>query len=271
MKRFLLLTTFLLTLFSCSNDMEFNDHVFQVSKNSEFWKASDFSITINEDGFLSIVGALDNEVITLNLTSTEPGIYDLNAGSNNTAWYKDANGLGFTSEYQGDGEVVIEKYDPLEQTFTGTFRFNAFSRDGAVANFVNGVFYRIPLVTEEEIEDLSVLNASINDSDFVADTLSAVKREGMIEVEGFASDGSFVKIMLPETITSGSFNLTAQSVSDTYAVYGFANGITSAAQYGTLFIHEHDISGGLIKGTFVFTTLLPNSVLVDNGSFTVYY
>ncbi len=152
MKRFLLLTGFLLALFSCSNDMESNEHAFQVTKNSEFWQASEFSVTITEDGFLSLVGVLNNEVITLNLTSSNPKPYDLSAGSNNTAWYKDDNGLGFTSEYQGDGEVIIEKYDSLEQTFTGTFRFNAFSRDGEVVNFVNGVFYRIPLVTDIDIE-----------------------------------------------------------------------------------------------------------------------
>jgi len=174
MKRFLLLTSFLLTLFSCSNDLEFNEHVFQVTKNSEFWKASDFSVTITEDGFLSVVGVLNDEVVSLNLTSTEPGIYDLSVGSNSTAWYNDGNGKGFTSEYRGDGEVTIEKFDPIDQTYTGTFRFNAFSSDGEVVNFVNGVFYRIPLANDVE-DDMDEIEASNDDSDLVADEISAAK------------------------------------------------------------------------------------------------
>ena len=150
MKRFLLLTSFLLTLFSCSNELEFSDQVFQVTKDGKFWQASEFGVSINEDGFLSMVSVLNDEIITLNLESAGPGVYDLTAGSNSTAWFKDSNSKGYTSEYLGDGQVVIEKYDPLEQTFSGTFRFNAFSSDGDTVNFYNGVFYRVPMASDSE-------------------------------------------------------------------------------------------------------------------------
>jgi len=155
MKRFLLLTGFLIAIFSCSNDLETNEHAFQVTKNGDLWKASEFSVSINEDGFLSMVAALNDEIVTLNLSNSQPGIYDLGASSNSTAWYKDGNGSGYTSEYQGDGEVVIEKFNPLEQTYTGTFRFNAFSSNGEGVNFINGVFFKVPLVTNNETADLT--------------------------------------------------------------------------------------------------------------------
>lgn len=271
MKRFLLLTTFLLTLFSCSNDMEFNEHVFQVTKNSELWKASDFSVSINEDGFLSMVAVLNDEIVTLNLTSSEPGIYDLGTGSNSTAWYKDGNGSGFTSEYRGDGEVIIEEYDPLEQTFTGTFRFNAFSTDGDVVNFINGIFYKVPLVTETEVERLNELKATVDDSELLADEVTIRNQDGIIEVQGTSIDGRSIRLFLPETVPVGSHNMNEQSASGTYAIYGFANGTPSTGQFGTLFINEHDIAMKRIKGTFTFTTLLPNSVLIENGRFDIYY
>lgn len=271
MKHFFLFTTLILTLFSCSNDIEFNEHAFQATKDNEFWKASDFSIKINDNGFLNLVGTYKDEVVTIHIQSTEIGVYSLGTDSNSTAWYTDGKGSGFTTEYRGNGEVAIEKYDPVSQSYTGTFRFNAFSSDGEAANFINGVFYQVQLTTDSEIEEEGDLKASVDDSDLQADEVLADNEEGVIKIQGVSADGSFIKLYIPQTTVAGSYNLNEQSDSNTYAVYGFANGVTSTAQFGTLFINEHNVASGMIKGSFTFRTLLPNSVSVENGSFTAYY
>jgi len=271
MKKFLLLISFLVTFFNCSNELKFNEHAFQATKNNEFWKASEFSITVSEDGLLSLVGTFKDEAVVLNVESAEPGIYSLGTNSNSTATYVDDEGQGFTTEYHGNGEIVIERYDPVEQTFTGSFRFNAHSFSGEVANFINGVFYQVPLVVKPEIVNEGELKASIDDSQLNADEVAALNENGMIEVQGIDADGSYIKLYIPETTLVGSYNLNEQSDSGTYAVYGYSNGTTSIAQFGTLFLNEHDLTSGMIKGSFTFTTLLPNSVSVENGSFTAYY
>jgi len=271
MKKFVLLSCLFLAVFSCSDELEFNEHAFQATKDSEYWKASDFSVTISEDGFLNLTGIYNDEIVNINVESSQPGTYNLGINSNSTAWYKDDKGQGFTTEYYGNGEVVIERYDAESQTYSGTFRFNAYSSDREVTNFINGVFYQVPIVTEIEIENEGELKAKVNESELEADEVEAVNQNGMIEVQGKASDGSFIQIYIPETISAGSFNLNEQSDSGTYAIYGYANGTTSTAQYGTLFINEHNVASRKIKGTFTFTTLLPNSVSVENGNFTAYY
>lgn len=271
MKNLFLLAGLLLTLFSCSDELQFNEHALQATKDSELWKASDFSITISEEGFLNLRGTYKNDVFNLNIESTEPGVYNMGEGSNTTAWYRNDEGKAFTTEYLGNGEVVINGYNAESQTYSGTFKFNAFSSDREVANFINGVFYQVPVVFEDIIEEEGELKASVDDSELEADEVTALNTSGMIEVQGMSADGSFIKLYIPENTPVGSYNLNELSASGTYAVYGYPNGTTSTAQYGTLFINEHNIASKRIKGTFTFTTLLPNSVSVENGNFTAYY
>lgn len=50
----------------------------------------------------------------------------------------------------GNGEIVIEKYDALIKTVTGTFKFNAENvlenpLAGPTLNFQYGRFYKIPI------------------------------------------------------------------------------------------------------------------------------
>lgn len=272
MKKFLLLTFIGLALFSCSDDLQFNEHAFQVVKDNEPWRATEFKANVNEDGYVSIIGILNNETVTLYLESMSPGTYALGNSANSSAWFNDSEGIGYTTEYRGDGEVTIDKYDPASQSFTGSFRFNAVSGDGVMVNFTKGIFYQVPIVYEDEEDDKdSKLQAMVDDILLDAEEIVVQKNNSMIEVRGKAADGSFIKIMVPETILEGSYNLNQQSDHNTNAIYGYANGETSNSQYGTLFVTQHDALGKMIKGSFTFTTLLPNRVSIDNGSFTIYY
>ena len=53
----------------------------------------------------------------------------------------------------GEGQIVIEEYDAVKNTVSGTFKFNAENiynnpLVGPVLNFQYGRFYKIPVTTE---------------------------------------------------------------------------------------------------------------------------
>jgi hypothetical protein len=271
MKKFLLLTSFTLTLLSCTNDLVFNDHAVQATKDNVYWKASEMGISLNEDGTMTLVASLNDQLLTFHLSGTEPGVYGLGEDSDNRVLYTDADLIQYSTLNNGDGEVVIERYNPIEQTYTGSFRFNAFSDSGDIVNFHQGTLYRVPLVNEIVEEGLGELRATVDDNSLDANEVLVINEDRIIQIKGIASDGSYITLYLPDNITTGSHNLNQQSSSGTYAVYGYADGTVTAAQFGTLFLNEHDVVEGRIRGSFTFTTLLPNSVYVDDGSFTAYY
>jgi len=271
MKKLLLLTGLLIMLCNCSNNLEFNDRAFQGIKDNELWRASEFSAQIDDKGGLKIVGIFNDESITLNITSPITGVYELGIDSENRISYKPSGSSEFSTLNGGSGIVTINAYNMEAQTISGSFSFNAFSANGDMTNMIDGVIYQVPLITEEVIEKDNKLRASVDDSELIAEDVILLNDNNIIEVQGTGADGRFIKMYLPETIANGSYNLNEQSDSGTYAIYGFNNGETSTAQYGTLFINKHDTSLNMMAGTFSFTTLLPNSVSVEDGSFKIYY
>ena len=63
--------------------------------------------------------------------------------SNGTITFATGNGIG-------DGQIEITEYDVVNNTVSGTFKFNAENiynnpLAGAVLNFQQGVFYKVPI------------------------------------------------------------------------------------------------------------------------------
>ncbi|MDI5899422.1 DUF6252 family protein [Flavobacterium sp. XS2P67] len=63
------------------------------------------------------------------------------------------NGLvTFSTGFEiGEGQIVITEYDAVNNTITGTFKFNAENTNSnslasQVVNFQHGVFYKVPVV-----------------------------------------------------------------------------------------------------------------------------
>lgn len=271
MKKFLLLTGFIISFFSCSEELEFNTPSFQGEKNASFWQATDFNAITNEDGSINLVGILRSEVVTLNVANSVPGIYSLGANSQSKATFEMTNSPTYSTTNQGDGEIVIEAYNVEEQTITGTFNFNAFSSEGETLNFNKGIFYRIPILPVEDVVLVNQFNASVDEVEMDIAEVVSTFNDDIIEITGMTSDSRFITLSMPESIAIGSYNLGTASTFGTYAVYGLADGATSNSQFGTLLILDHDRTINRIRGTFVFNTLSPNSVEVDNGTFAVFY
>jgi hypothetical protein len=154
-KQFLYLFLFI-AFVSCTDEVKFNNPSFEGQKDNVFWRAVDSRATLAANGSLTIEAYTRNEVVTLKTTSTIPQTYFLGTSTSKTATYvlKDTNGtitfstgIGF-----GDGQIVIEEYDAVNKTVTGTFKFNAENINnnplvGPTLNFQYGHFYKIPVTS----------------------------------------------------------------------------------------------------------------------------
>ncbi len=154
MKKLVLYTVLLFAFISCQDEVKFNSPAFEGNKDNVFWRAVDAKASIGSGGSLIIEAYTRNEVVTLKTTSTTAQSYPLGTSTSKMATYvlKDANGsITFSTGIGiGNGEIVIEEYDAVNNTVTGTFKFNAENiynnpLAGPLLNFQYGHFYKIPV------------------------------------------------------------------------------------------------------------------------------
>ncbi|TDE05876.1 DUF6252 family protein [Flavobacterium sandaracinum] len=154
MKKYLVFLVVVFAIFSCEENVSFNNPSFQGMKDNVFWRAVDAKAFLGADGSLIVEGYTGNEILTLRTTSTTIQRYPLGTSNSKTAVYVLNTGAGevsFTTGIGiGNGEIVITEYDDEANTVSGTFKFNAENTDGNplvgdVLNFQQGVFYKIPI------------------------------------------------------------------------------------------------------------------------------
>lgn len=272
MKRIIALIIISFVAFSCSNNIEFNTPAFQGLKDYGKWKAEKFQAAISDSGELKIIAISTTESITILLQDFNEGTYSLGASSNNSISFDDRNFISFSTLNNGDGAIVIEEFDSTNLTISGTFKFNAYSSNGEIVNFIKGVFHKIPIATpDEEIEFVgsNSFSASVNSIDVEVGVIETDIIDSIIYVKAANTDGSYIEIFMPENITVGNHTLNFSST--TYANYGTFDGIVASSQYGTLTILEHDTQFKKIKASFLFNTGNPNNIEVSNGNFVIYY
>ena len=154
MKKQLLFIFLLFAFISCTDDVKFNSPSFEGRKDNVFWRAVDSRAILTSNGSLSIEAFTRNEKVTLKTTSTLPQTYILGTGTAIIATYdlREASGtVTFsTGTGIGNGEIIIEEYDAVNKTVTGTFKFNAENilnnpLAGPILNFQYGTFYKVPV------------------------------------------------------------------------------------------------------------------------------
>lgn len=159
MKKHFLFLIVLFSLFSCTEDVRFNNPSFQGTKDGVFWRAIQSVATVNSGGSLVIEAYTATEVVTLKTSSTAVATYFLGIGTDNTATYIYTDPLTkesvtFSTGFgDGDGQIVITEYDPVGKTISGTFKFNLVNTfdnplAGPILNFQYGVFYKIPVAVK---------------------------------------------------------------------------------------------------------------------------
>ena len=146
MKKILSLLVLVIAFSACEDDATFNNPSVQGTKDGAFWRATSSSATV-VGNTLTVTAVTPFEVLTLTTSSIEPGVYTLGENNSNAATYS-FSADGINTEYAtgsglGDGEITIET-SPAG-TVTGTFEFNAPGTGGTVVNYIDGVFYHVPI------------------------------------------------------------------------------------------------------------------------------
>lgn len=153
-KQFLYLFLFF-AFISCQEEVKFNNPSFEGQKDNVFWRAIDYKAFLAINGSLSIEGYTRNEKLTLKTTSTAAQTYPLGTSDSKTATYVLTDAIGTitfaTGIGIGEGQIVIEEYDAVNMTVSGTFKFNAENiynnpLAGPILNFQYGRFYKIPVM-----------------------------------------------------------------------------------------------------------------------------
>lgn len=166
MKKILVFTIALVTLFNCKEDKEFSTPSFEATKNNARWSAEGFVAYGDMDGNFNVKAEIGAEVVILTTTNNTPGTYTLTSDSENRATFTDIDGTFYSTENEPDesltvypvgGTIIIDELSAETNSITGRFQFSAFTADGLQgvtfsgdANRDNdpvryGVFYRVNL------------------------------------------------------------------------------------------------------------------------------
>ena len=134
--------------------MEDNSPAFQgIKDGNQLWKASGYSVAIDVNGFVTISGNNDIGSLSLMVPSASVGVYTLGDVSSMEANFTAGPNVFSTGNdgvgspvFISDGEIVLEEVNIIDNTFTGTFKFNAYDASGQNSlNFIEGVFFKLPV------------------------------------------------------------------------------------------------------------------------------
>jgi hypothetical protein len=145
----------ILSVSSCSDDVEFSNPAFQGDRNNQLWRADSFRAELTDTGELIITGTNNIETVRLILPNSNTTSYELGDTSSAKAEYIDGFGAVFSTANTADesvtiyperGEITITEKDASRGTFTGEFRFIAFDDEGFnPVGFSNGLFLKVKL------------------------------------------------------------------------------------------------------------------------------
>ncbi|WP_035668602.1 DUF6252 family protein [Flavobacterium sp. 83] len=155
MKKYFLFVAVIFSLVSCQEDVSFNNPSLQGLKDNVFWRAVQSNAIKYPDGSLLIEAYTSNEILSLKVNSTIAKTYFLGTSDSKKVTYvlTDVTGsmITFSTGFGiGDGQIVITEYDTVNNTVTGTFKFNAVNiynnpLAGQILNYQQGVFYKVPV------------------------------------------------------------------------------------------------------------------------------
>lgn len=266
MRTFMLFLFTAFALISC-DDIQDNSPALQAELNEVLYRAIDARAEIKPNGTLVLQGLTDVENLTITLSGSSEGVYTLGGNGINRAAFQDFLGSIYTTRPFGDGQVIIESTS--DNTFTGTFKFNAYRFGLDTLNVQKGFFYKVPIIvgstTNEPEPPLNLLTATIDGTPFNAETITAADSNDLIVING-TRDNQSIMLSFPITIANGN-NPIEGDISASYTI----DGVTLNAFVGTISIVNHDTTLNEISGSFSFETEGPEGVVVTEGQFNVTY
>jgi len=267
MRTFMLLFFAAFALLSCE-DVQTNSPALQAELNEILYRATDVRAEVRENGTLVIQGITDTESLTITLSGSSVGVYTLGNQGTNRAVFQDFFGSVYTTRPFGDGQVVIQSTD--ENSFTGTFRFNAYRFGLDTLNVQKGFFHKVPIIagsTEPEPEPVNnILLASIDGTSFNAENVVAQENNDIISISG-TSGNQTINLTFPNTIPNGN-NPIVDEISASYTL----DGETYEAVSGNISIVNHNTETKEISGAFSFDVEGPDGTIqINQGQFNVEY
>lgn len=266
----LLFVTLVLVLTSCSDDVSFNTPAFQGIKDTVFFKAGVTQATLSDDNKVIISGGLNGERVDLNLPVYGEGVFDLSAGSTAIANFYDASGKQYSTFFDGEGEVVVERVE--DSLYTGSFRFRATAPvDTSEVYFTRGYFYQVPFYTEPlppvtmpVVE--SAFSCKINGLLFTPLTRYANAANNILTGVG-STNSVIIRLRFPKNIQPGVYDLTDFNIPSAYQASYISGAFNPQVLSGTLTIISNNTQKNSVGGSFSFTAQGAGTIEITEGVF----
>ncbi|PZD77712.1 DUF6252 family protein [Mesonia sp. K7] len=144
MRNFTLMFMLAALFVGCQGDSEFNMPSIQGEVDTVFYRATNTSATINDDGSVTITGQHDDGTVVLKFAEYEVGNYGIDGNMSNTASFTTEDNVNYITNDEGEGIINVVKIENGE--LFGDFYFNAYREGvGDTLNFSRGSFFGVPL------------------------------------------------------------------------------------------------------------------------------
>ncbi len=263
-----------LFLVSCADDVTFNSPAFQGLKDTVFFKAQGTRAMLTDANEVVISGNLGGERVDLRLPAYGTGVFDLNSNSAAIADFYEEDGKQYSTRFDGEGEVVVERVD--DSLYTGSFRFRAVApADTTEVFFTRGYFYEVPFF-EEPLPPVVIpavetaFSCRIQGNSFRPEVTYA--SEGNDIITGVGSTSSVVvRLRFPRNIEPGVYDLTDFNIPSAYQASYISGPFNPQVHSGTLTIISNNKNQKSVGGMFQFTAQGATTIQVTEGSFGFNY
>jgi hypothetical protein len=236
---------------------------FRAKINGTQWRATASASATMNSGIITLTGVGNRKSLNIVLLGNAPGTYILNDTTFNNASYTDStnsSGAAFSTNQGGaavaGGQVTITRIDNVAKTMTGTFSFKTFrASDSIHADFTEGIFEDIKFTSQViapgPVNATDTLNAVVEGNTFNATAVSGVLSGTTITVGGIAAGGKAIAIIIPSTVTPGTY-LIGPMGSNITATYTNGSSISMSVT-GALNVIQHDSATKRLQANFNFT------------------
>jgi hypothetical protein len=247
------------------------------------WNPSNDSAAITMvNGEINITGiASDGKTITITVTDTVPGTYDLSPGGSGAAVYQltPTGGTNYNSNFgpwnATTNYIIIASIDKINKKMTGSFAFKGMNTISAdTVSITNGVFTNMPYATSVTGSGNNSFAVTIDSNAYNPTLIAGIVSMGNINIVASANSGAqSVGLTVPANIATGTYALQPFG---TYTAQYNPNSTTYLlVSSGSVTISEHNTATHKIVGTFYFTATDfgggSTTANLTNGSFTIYY
>jgi hypothetical protein len=215
-------------------DIQDNSPAIQGEINNVFFKALDVRGQQNDNGSFSLKGENQDQELTLNIRSANPGTYPVGPGEANFAIYEDGNGNEYATSPTGEGKIVITDHCVSCRTLTGNFNFVAINTGVDTVYVQKGFFFEVSYDLGGIVGDTSdgYMDAIVDGAPFNTEIVSGEEIGGAIVFNGFV-DNQNITIKIPVNASSGNYSVNDTGFGASYTL----DGVVEVAESGQISVN----------------------------------